>query len=246
MKIGIVSLFPEMFSALSYGVVGKALSRNLACLYHYNPRDFTHDRYRTVDDRPYGGGPGMVMKVQPLTEAITAARTVCPTGPVIHLSPQGQLFSQATAKRFAQYPDLILVSSRYEGVDERITATIDEEWSIGDYVLSGGELASMVVIDALIRHLPGALGHQASAQQDSFSNNRLDHPHYTRPEEIDGLTVPAVLHSGDHAAIVRWRLKHALGRTWQRRPELLAKQPLTPNERQLLNEFIEEVNEEKK
>lgn len=246
MKIGIVSLFPEMFSTLNYGVIGKALARNLASLHYYNPRDFTHDRYRTVDDRPYGGGPGMVMKAQPLKEAIIAARAICPTGPVIHLSPQGQLFNQAAAKRLAQYSDLILVNSRYEGVDERITVTIDEEWSIGDYVLSGGELASMVIIDAMMRQLPGVLGHQASAQQDSFSNNRLDHPHYTRPEEIDGLTVPAVLHNGDHAAIMRWRLKQALGRTWQRRPELLAKQPLTSNEQQLLNEFIEEANEERK
>ncbi len=247
MKISIISLFPEMFSALNYGIVGRALQRKLVELSYFNPRDFAHDRYRTVDDRPYGGGPGMVMKVPPLAEAITVARKVCSAGPVIYVSPQGKLFNHAAAMQLAQQQDFILLNGRYEGIDERLIATmVDEEWSIGDYVLSGGELASMVIIDSVVRCLPGVVGHQASVAQDSFSQDRLDYPHYTRPAAVEGLSVPALLNSGDHAAITRWRLKQAVGRTWQRRPDLLSKRPLTAYEEILLHEFIEEEHKDMK
>lgn len=239
MWFGLISLFPEAFSALHHGVTGRAIRMQLITLQHWNPRDFTHDKYRKVDDRPYGGGPGMLMKVQPLKDAIAAAKTVHPGAKVVHLSPQGRLFTQAQAQHISQQQALILVNSRYEGVDERLLLTeIDEEWSIGDYVLSGGELASMVVIDAITRCLPGVLGHHASAAYDSFAQGLLDHPHYTRPETINGLNIPAVLTSGDHDAIARWRLKQSLGRTWLRRPELLMQQQLTDEQQQLLNEFI--------
>lgn len=246
MHVGVVSLFPEMFQALTeYGITGRALQRGLLQLQLWNPRDFAHDRHRTVDDRPYGGGPGMVMQVQPLCDAINAARSA--TGGecrVIYLSPQGRRLDQAGLHELAALPALVLVAGRYEGIDERVVAThIDEEWSIGDYVLSGGELAAMVVIDALTRRLPGALGHEGSAQEDSFVDGLLDYPHYTRPEEIAGLRVPEVLMSGDHQAISRWRQKQALGRTWLRRPDLLAKAALAKEQQQLLDEFIREYKQ---
>lgn len=243
MRIDVVTLFPPMFEALSaYGVTGRAVERGIVELGLWNPRDYTHDRHRTVDDRPYGGGPGMLMKVQPLRDAIHDARAAQQgASHVVYLSPQGRPLDQAGVRELAAHEHLVLIAGRYEGVDERLIETeVDEEWSIGDYVLSGGELAAMVVIDAITRLLPGALGHEESAQQDSFSEGVLDHPHYTRPESFEGMPVPAVLLSGDHAAIARWREKQALGRTWLRRPELLAKAQLSEREQQLLQEFIQE------
>lgn len=241
MRLGIITLFPEIFTALNYGIVGRAIEQRLITLNYWNPRDFACDKYRRVDDRPYGGGPGMVMKVQPLQDALHTAKQHMPNARVIYLTPQGQVLNQQRVERLAAVPELLLLNGRYEGIDERlIAAEVDEEYSIGDYVLSGGEFASLVMIDAITRCLPGALGHLASAAQDSFSNGWLDYPHYTRPEVMHGVAIPEVLKSGDHQAIARWRLKQSLGRTWQRRPDLLAKQHLTPDEQVLLNEFIEE------
>lgn len=241
MQVGVVTLFPALVrSVLAYGVAARAAARGLIALDTYDPRDYTHDVHRTVDDRPYGGGPGMVMKVEPLRDAIRAARARVPAGsPVILLGPQGRVLDHATAARLAALPGLVLVAGRYEGVDERlIEAEIDEELSIGDYVLSGGELAAMVVVDVVARLLPGSLGDERSAQQDSFGNGLLDCPHYTRPEEIDGRRVPAVLLTGNHAQIERWRARQALGRTWERRPDLLARRALSKEEHALLEEYL--------
>lgn len=241
MKIQVVTLFPRMFDALAEGVVGRALARGQLELGLWNPRDYTHDRHRSVDDRPYGGGPGMVMMVQPLRDAIHAARAAAGEAKVIYLSPQGRRLDQAGLQTLAGHPGLVLVCGRYEGVDERVVRLdVDEEWSIGDYVLSGGELAAMVVVDGVARLLPGVLGHEASAAQDSFAAGLLDYPHYTRPEQIEGLKVPTVLLSGDHQAVQRWRLKQALGRTWLRRPDLLQERTLPVEQQRLLDEFIEE------
>lgn len=243
MRIDVVTLFPEMLDAVTEsGITGRAVERGLLEVQRWNPRDYAIDRHRTVDDRPYGGGPGMVMMVGPLRSAIRSAREQAPQGaPVIHLSPQGRILDQAGLHELAELPGMILVASRYEGVDERlIEAEIDQEWSIGDYVLSGGELAAMVLIDGVTRLLPGALGHEDSAGQDSFSDGLLDYPHYTRPELLDGQEVPEVLRSGDHQAIHRWRQKQALGRTWLRRPDLLTGLELDEVQQQLLNEFIHE------
>jgi tRNA (guanine37-N1)-methyltransferase len=205
----------------------------------WNPRDYTHDAHRSVDDRPYGGGPGMLMSYAPLTAAIAEARAAAPGSPVAYLSPQGRLLDQQAVAAMAGRPGMILVAGRYEGIDERIIERhVDEEWSIGDYVLSGGELAAMVLMDAVMRLQPGVLGDADSARQDSHVDGLLDCPHYTRPEEIDGMEVPAVLLGGNHAAIRRWRLQQALGRTWQRRPELLRQRGLTPEEQGLLDEFV--------
>jgi len=238
-RFDVVTLLPEMFEAARLGVTGRAFERGQAQLRLWNPRDYTHDVHRTVDDRPYGGGPGMVMKVEPLRAAILDAKRAAPGSRVAYLSPQGRRFDQQAAAELAGRAGMILVAGRYEGVDERIIARhVDEEWSIGDYVLSGGELAAMVVMDAVIRLLPGVLGHEDSAAQDSYMAGLLDCPHYTRPEEIDGLRVPAVLLSGNHEAIRRWRLKQALGRTWERRPDLLAHRELTGEERKLLDEYL--------
>jgi len=245
MRFDVITLFPEQFRALTgEGVVARALARGLATLTLWNPRDFTRDVHRTVDDRPYGGGPGMVMKVEPLAAAIDAARAAAAaagvTSRVAYLSPQGRLLDQAAMAEIAATPGWVLVAGRYEGIDERLIEDhIDEEWSIGDYVLSGGELPVMVVMDAVIRLLPGALGHADSAQQDSHAESLLDCPHYTRPERIGDRAVPEVLLSGDHRAIARWRLKQSLGRTWLRRPELLARRPLSADEQRLLDEFIQ-------
>ncbi len=245
MEIGVVSLFPEMFAAFGRcGVTGRAISSGLLRLEHWNPRDFARNRHGTVDDRPYGGGPGMVMQVPPLREAIANARSAlgvpCHT---VYLSPQGRRLEQAAVRGLAERERLVLVCGRYEGVDERlIEAEIDEEVSIGDYVLSGGELAAMVVIDALIRLLPGVLGHEASAVEDSFARGLLDYPHYTRPETVAGVRVPEVLLSGDHERIRRWRLKEALGRTWRRRPDLLEAASLDEEERALLREYKSEFS----
>jgi len=240
MRFDVVTLFPELLQIIrGQGVTGRALERGLVELEAWNPRDYTHDVHRTVDDRPYGGGPGMVMKVEPLRAAIQAARAAAPESRVAYLSPQGRVLDQAAVREIAQRPGLILVAGRYEGVDERLLERhVDEEWSVGDYVLSGGELPALVLMDAVIRLLPGVLGHADSAEQDSYSDGLLDCPHYTRPEEIEGLRVPQVLQGGNHEAIRRWRLQQALGRTWLRRPELLQTRQLTDEERRLLEEFI--------
>ena len=245
MRIDVVTLFPDLFEiATRYGVTGKAVQRGVVDLGLWNPRDYTSDRHRSVDDRPYGGGPGMVMMVQPLRDAIRAARRAAPDSKVIYLSPQGRRLDQAAVREMAGRGGVILVAGRYEGIDQRlIDSAIDEEWSIGDYVLSGGELAAMVVMDAVTRLLPGVLGHEQSAEQDSFTAGLLDHPHYTRPEEIDGMRVPEVLLGGDHAVIARWRLKQALGRTWLQRPDLLEQMSLSEQQRQLLEEFKSEREE---
>ncbi|RMD80469.1 MAG: tRNA (guanosine(37)-N1)-methyltransferase TrmD [Gammaproteobacteria bacterium] len=243
MRIDVVTLFPGMLEAVTaYGVTGRAVARGLLRVVAWNPRDYARDRYRRVDDRPYGGGPGMVMMVEPLRSAIRAARAAAPPeAPVIHLSPRGRLLDQREVERLAARPGLVLVASRYEGVDQRLLdAEVDEELSIGDYVLSGGELPAMVVMDAVARLLPGVLGDEASAREDSFADGLLDHPHYTRPEELEGRRVPPVLLSGDHAAIRRWRLREALGTTWLRRPELLRRRGLAPEERALLEEWLAE------
>lgn len=243
MHLQVVTLFPEAVEVLGrFGVVGRAVERGLLTLGTTDPRGFARDVHRTVDDRPYGGGPGMVMKVEPLRSAIRAARAGLPAGcRTVVLGPQGRVFDQAVAREYATLPGLLLVAGRYEGLDERlIRLEADEELTVGDYVLSGGELPAMVVADAVARLLPGVLGDEASAEQDSFVDGLLDCPHYTRPEAVGGLVVPPVLLSGDHAAIRRWRLKQSLGRTWERRPELLDRRGLSGEERALLEEYIAE------
>jgi tRNA (guanine37-N1)-methyltransferase len=238
MRFDVITLFPEMFDAIRVGVTGRAIDKGLAKLVLWNPRDYTEDVHQTVDDRPYGGGPGMVMKVEPLLAAIQAAKAQNPTSKVVYLSPQGQRFVQATAVAATQTSGIILIAGRYEGIDERVIHSfVDEEWSLGDFVLSGGELPAMVVIDSMIRLLPGALGHAESAEQDSFSDGLLDCPHYTRPENILDQDVPSVLLSGDHEKIRLWRLQQALGRTWLRRPDLLEGRELNKQEQELLDEF---------
>jgi tRNA (guanine37-N1)-methyltransferase len=245
MRIDVVTLFPDMFHAVTrHGVTGRAVQRGLAQVEFWNPRDYTRDVHRTVDDRPFGGGPGMVMTVQPLRDAIRAARNAG-TDParVVFLSPQGRRLDQDALRRLAACPRLVLVAGRYEGVDERVIEhEVDEEWSIGDYVLSGGELPAMVLMDGVIRLLPQALGDAESAQLDSFMNGLLDHPHYTRPEVLDGRRVPEVLLSGNHQAIRRWRLKQSLGKTWLRHPDLIKDTALDDEQRRLLEEFIQEYN----
>ncbi len=241
MQMQIVSLFPEMLDAVvDFGVVGRAVDRGLLRLSTQNPRDFADDTHRTVDDRPYGGGPGMVMKFEPLAAAIDAAQAALPAGcPVICLTPQGRRFDQASAQRLAALPGLTLVAGRYEGIDERlIESRVDEELSLGDFVLSGGEIAAMAVIDAVTRLLPGVLGDENSAAQDSFTEGLLDCPHYTRPEEIEGRRVPDALLSGDHARIARWREQQALGRSYLRRPDLLDRMTLTGEQQRLLDEYL--------
>lgn len=242
MRIDVVTLFPELVQQVAeYGVTGRAVQRGLIQLHTWNPRDYTHDRHRTVDDRPYGGGPGMVMRYEPLRDVLRAVRAESQTARVIYLSPQGRPLTQEAARELAMEPGLVLLAGRYEGIDERLHAQeIDEEWSIGDYVLSGGELAAMVMIDACARLQPGALGDEDSAEQDSFSEGLLDCPHYTRPESIDDMTVPLILMGGHHSEIMRWRAKQSLGRTWQRRPELLDQLTLTQEQQALLEEYIQE------
>ena len=246
MHIEVVTLFPEMFSAVSdNGVTGRAIQKGLVQLGTVNPRDFTDDRHNTVDARPYGGGPGMVMMVEPLRDAIAEARKKLSNhgdkAKVIYLSPQVRKLDQASLQSLVKHEELILLCGRYEGIDERLIASeVDEEWSIGDYVISGGELAAMVLIDGVTRLVPGALGHEESAQQDSFMNGLLDTPHYTRPEVLGGEAVPDVLLSGHHENIETWRLKQALGRTWLRRPDMLEKLTLTKAQEDLLAEFIRE------
>jgi len=247
MRIDVVTLFPEAFEALAgLGVTGRALRGEVAGLHCWNPRDFATDVHRTVDDRPYGGGPGMVMAVEPLRSAIRAAREANGAACAVSLlSPQGRRLAQDDVRRLAERDGLVLVCGRYEGIDERLVeAEVDEEWSIGDYVLSGGELAAAVLVDAVVRLLPGALGHAASAAQDSFMDGLLDCPHYTRPEEVDGRRVPEVLLSGDHEAIRRWRRQQALGRTWLRRPDLLEGRELDEEAKRLLEAFRDEYTGE--
>ena len=246
-RIDVVTLFPELVRAVvGSGVTGRAADAGLLELVTWNPRDYAPDRHRTVDDRPYGGGPGMVMMCAPLRDAIRAARAAAPAGSrVAYLSPQGRRLDQAGIEALAARPGLVLVAGRYEGIDERLVeAEIDEEWSLGDFVLSGGEIAAMAIVDAVTRLIPGALGDADSAGQDSFADGLLDCPHYTRPEVADGRTVPAVLLSGDHAAIARWRRKQALGRTWQRRPDLLERVALDEEQQRLLEEYIAEQADE--
>jgi tRNA (guanine37-N1)-methyltransferase len=245
MRFDVITLFPEIFNALQSGITGRAIDQQIISIHCWNPRDYTHNVHNRVDDRPYGGGPGMVMQYQPLHDAIQAARADSPITPrVIYLSPQGKLISQPKIREWSSqaHQRYILIAGRYEGIDERLLQKdIDEEWSIGDYVLSGGELPAMVMIDAITRLLPGALGDENSALQDSFENGLLDHPHYTRPETIDGMTIPTVLQSGDHAAIAAWRQKESIGKTWQKRPDLLKRRILNDNERKLLQLFIDDT-----
>ena len=241
-KFDVVTLFPEMFDAISkHGITSRALQQNIYKLQFWNPRDFTTDNHKTVDDRPYGGGPGMVMLADPLDLAINAAKQVQAADKidswVIHLSPAGKALTHQKVMELSQRSGLILLTSRYEGVDQRlIDAVVDEEISIGDYVLTGGELPAMALIDAVVRQLPGSLGDSDSAIEDSFVDGLLDCPHYTRPEEYKGVKVPEILLSGNHAKIKQWRLKMSLHRTRDQRPDLLAVRPLTKEEARLLQE----------
>jgi tRNA (guanine37-N1)-methyltransferase len=246
MRIAVVSLFPQMIrEALNIGVVGRALERGVFKVDCFDPREYTTDIHRTVDDRPYGGGPGMVMKVEPVRSALRDALKALPAGSRrVYLGADGRRFEQRMAREACSWPGLALVAGRYEGIDERfIEQEVDEQWSIGDYVLSGGELPALVVIDAIARLMPGTLGSMESALQESFSEGLVDWPHYTRPQALDGHEVPAVLTSGDHAAIQRWRLQQALGRTWLRRPQLLEQRGMSDAERELLDEFKNEARQ---
>ena len=243
MRIEVVTLFPTMIEqALRVGVLGRALERGLLSVGTVDPRSFTYDAHRTVDDRPYGGGPGMVLKPEPLCAAIDAAMQRVPAGTSrIALSAQGQLLTQRQLAQWARLPALVLIAGRYEGIDERVLQlAVDQEVSIGDYVVSGGELPALVLIDAIARLLPGALGDARSNVEESFDDGLLDWPHYTRPEDYQGHRVPEVLSSGDHAAIHRWRVKQSVGRTWMRRPELIGKSPLDAQRRALLEEYLQE------
>lgn len=241
MHVEVVTLFPEMIEgALRFGVLGRALERGLLTVGKEDPRAHTQDVHKTVDDRPYGGGPGMVLKPEPMLAAIRAAHARLPAGsPRIGLSAQGETLSQAVVRELAALPGFLLVAGRYEGLDERIVERgLDRELSVGDYVLSGGELPALMVIDAVARLLPGALGDERSSVEESFAEGLLDWPHYTRPEVFEGLGVPQVLLSGHHADIRRWRLSQAVARTWQRRPDLIVKHGLSPEASRLLNEFL--------
>lgn len=243
LRFDVVTIFPQWVESVTHwGVTGRAVEQGLIEVGCWDPRDYTQDRHRTIDDRPYGGGPGMVMKLEPLRCAIEAARQAdSRPAKVLCLSPQGRVLDQSAVRRMASASRLILLAGRYEGIDERlIESEVDEEWSLGDYVLSGGELAAMVLIDACARLVPGVLGDAESAQQDSFSEGLLDCPHYTRPERFDDMVVPSVLLGGDHARIARWRRKQSLGRTWERRPELLREENLSEADRGLLEEYQRE------
>ncbi len=242
MAIDVVGLFPEAVRGFcDCGIVGRAQQFGIVALRFWNPRDFVQDKRRTVDDRPYGGGPGMVLMAEPVAQAIEQARGDRPETRVLYLSPAGRVLDHEAVMTLAARPSLVLLAGRYEGVDERvIRAAVDEEWSIGDYVLSGGEAAAAVLIDAVVRQLPGALGHEDSAREDSFAAGLLDYPHYTRPEEWRGERVPEVLMSGDHARIRAWRLRESLGRTWLRRPDLLEGRELDAEQTRLLEEFKQE------
>jgi tRNA (guanine37-N1)-methyltransferase len=253
MKIGVVTLFPEMFTAITEsGITSRAVKNEIVQLDLFNPRDFTEDKHRTVDDKPYGGGPGMLMKVEPLAKAIAAAKLAVEekievkkgtgeTSKVVYLSPQGKPLTQAGLESLAKEAGMVLLAGRYEGIDERLIETvIDEQYSIGDYVLSGGELPAMVLIDGITRLQPGAVGDMQSVAEDSFSDGLLDYPHYTRPESVEGIEVPEVLLSGNHAEIESWRLKQALGRTFLSRPDLIEQRDMSALEEELLAEFLNE------
>lgn len=247
MEFRVVTLFPQFVAAATdFGVCGRAVQRGLIGIDTVDPRSFAGDTHRTVDDRPYGGGPGMVLKVGPVRAAIGEARATLPAGsPVVFLTPQGRRFDQAVARQFATLPGIALVAGRYEGFDERLLdSEADDEVSLGDFVLSGGEIAAVAVIDAVARLLPGTLGDEASAEQDSFMDGLLDCPHYTRPEAVDGRVVPRVLLEGNHEAIRLWRLQQALGRTYLRRPDLLDGRELNVEEQRLLREFLDERDAE--
>lgn len=240
-SFGVITLFPEMFNALTYGITGRAQQAGLIKVHHWNPRRYANNKHGQVDDQPYGGGPGMVMKGQPIRDAIIDAKKVMDKAKVVYLSPQGKRIDQQQIEVWSKQQQIVLLTGRYEGIDERLMTTlVDEEWSLGDYILSGGELAAMVLIDAVTRLLPGVLGNTDSARYESFSNDLLDYPHYTRPEVDNGLAVPSVLVSGNHEAIRRWRLKQSLGRTWLRRPDLLKQKKLKSTELLLLDEFKRE------
>ena len=240
MRIDTVSIFPEMFSAVYHGVVGRAIQNNILQLQNWNPRDYCEDAYAMVDDHPYGGGPGMLMMIKPLCAALRAAKTQQQgSSKTIYMSPQGRCLNQQAVNRLAQYDGLVLLAGRYEGVDERlIELEIDEEWSIGDYVISGGELAVMILIDAIARQHEGVLGEQQSAKQDSFMHGLLDYPHYTRPADFEGSTVPDVLLSGHHQEIQHWRLKQSLIRTFERRPDLFKQYLLNDEEQAIIENYL--------
>ena len=244
MRIDTVSIFPEMFDALQSGVVGRAIQSDTLQLQNWNPRDYSNNTHATVDDRPYGGGPGMVMMAQPLCLALRNAKAQqCGSYKAIYMSPQGHCLDQQTVNRLAQYDGLVLLAGRYEGVDERlIELEIDEEWSIGDYVISGGELAIMVLIDAIARQYEGVLGEQESAEQDSFMHGLLDCPHYTRPADFEGSQVPSVLLSGNHQAIRHWRLEQSLVRTLERRPDLFKRYTLNNEEQAIIDDYLAKQN----
>ncbi|HRD68943.1 MAG TPA: tRNA (guanosine(37)-N1)-methyltransferase TrmD [Legionella sp.] len=240
LHFGVISLIPEMMQSLNYGITGRAIEQGLAKIEYWNPRDWASRPYRQVDDKPYGGGPGMVMMYEPLHAALTHARSQMPEHcKTIYLSPQGKVIRQQHLNQVAHDKQpLLFIAGRYEGIDERIISHhVDEEWSLGDFVLSGGEMAAMVFIDAIIRLIPGSLGHLGSAEQDSFMNGLLDCPHYTRPAEINGLAVPPVLLGGNHRDIEQWRRKQSLGKTWLKRPDLLEKMKLSDTDKQLLVAF---------
>jgi len=252
MRIDVVTLFPEMVTqACAYGIMGRARERGLWQLAVFNPRDFATDAYRTIDDRPYGGGPGMVLMAPPLARALAAAREArsaagIARGVTLYLSPAGTPLTHAMVMNLVAQPErgVTLIAGRYEGVDQRLLdREVDDEVSVGDFVVSGGELPALLLIDALVRQLPGALNDAESVRQDSFADGLLDCPHYTRPERYDGERVPDVLLSGDHAAIRRWRMKQALGRTWKRRPEMLERRALANEERALLEEYKRELTD---
>lgn len=243
LRIGVISLLPEILNGLQYGVTGRAIEQGLAKVDFWNPREWASRPYRQVDDKPYGGGPGMVMMYQPLHAAILQAKQEMPANcKTVYLSPQGKVIRQDDLNAVAAVKQpLLFIAGRYEGIDERIISHhVDEEWSLGDFVLSGGELAALVFIDAIVRLLPGSLGHLGSAQQDSFMNGLLDCPHYTRPASIDGLDVPAVLLGGNHRDIERWRRKQSLGKTWRVRPDLLVNRQLSESDTLLLDEYRKE------
>ena len=249
MKIALITLFPEMFEALTdYGVSGRAVNQGLLEISSFNPRDFAEDAHSTVDDRPYGGGPGMVLMIEPLRRAISAAKQwINGESLVVYLSPQGSVLQQSAVNNLATEQSIILIAGRYEGIDERlIQLEVDQEWSIGDYVLSGGEIPAMVLMDALIRQIPGALGHSKSATQDSFADGLLDCPHYTRPDSYEDLKVPEVLLSGNHEKIRQWRLQQSLLRTQQRRPDLLDRLELNTEQLALLKEVSDALADDGK
>ncbi len=242
MRFDVITLFPEMVEQVALnGVVGRAKKADVFDLNCWNPRDFANNKHRSVDDRPYGGGPGMLMTIQPLQDTLVAVKEKTKPNKVVYLSPQGKVINQDLIQEASRFESLTLICGRYEGIDQRfLDEHVDEEWSLGDYVLSGGELAAMICIDAIVRYLPGALGSELSAQQDSFSDGLLDCPHYTRPEQYLGNHVPQVLLNGHHKDIEDWRLKQSLGQTWLKRPDLLEQKALTDKQQKLLQDFIDE------